>query len=259
MMGAIIKTYYAQKNEIDPKDIFVVSIMPCVAKKGEIERHFTNGLQDVDAVLTTREAARLVKRAGINYAKLPDENFDDGLVNEATGAGHIFGVSGGVMEAALRTAYNALTGVEYEKVEFSAVRGLTNTREASLDINGTVVKVAVVSGMTNAKPILDAVRAGTSPYHFIEFMGCPGGCINGGGQPYVKPNMLPNEDANILETYIAKRASVLYNEDTKSVLRQSHNNGDIIKLYKDFLDKPNSHKAHEILHTTYNKDRERFN
>ncbi|MDR2867425.1 MAG: [FeFe] hydrogenase, group A [Acholeplasmatales bacterium] len=258
MMGAIIKSYYAQKHQIDPQDIYVVSVMPCICKKGEKERHITNGLYDVDAVLTVRELGRLIRRSGINWAKLPDEEFDRDLLTDASGAGHIFGVSGGVMEAALRTAYQALTGQEYEKIEFSAVRGIKNTREATLNINGQVIRVAVVSGMANAKPLLEDIRAGKSPYHFIELMGCPGGCINGGGQPYVKPALLPNEEDNILATYLQKRASVLYNEDSKNLVRQSHNNKDIQTLYREYLQKPNSHKAHELLHTSYTKDRVRF-
>ncbi|MDR2828627.1 MAG: [FeFe] hydrogenase, group A [Acholeplasmatales bacterium] len=259
MMGAIIKSYYAEKHNLDKNDIFVVSVMPCICKKGEKERHYVDGVKDVDAVLTVREIARMIKRNGINWNKLPYEDFDNDLLHAASGAGHIFGVSGGVMEAALRTAYHALTNKEYEGIKFEQVRGLKNTREASININGTVVNVAVVSGMANAKPLLDAVREGKSPYHFIEFMGCPGGCINGGGQPYVKPALLPNEELNILDTYLAKRASVLYNEDDKNSLRQSHNNPDIIALYNDYLGEPNSHKAHHLLHVQgYNKDRARF-
>ncbi|MDR1697954.1 MAG: [FeFe] hydrogenase, group A [Erysipelotrichaceae bacterium] len=258
MMGAIIKTYYAEKHQLDPKDLFVVSVMPCVSKKGEKERHYTNGLKDVDAVLTVRELARLIKRSGINWDRLPDEDYDNDLLHAASGAGHIFGVSGGVMEAALRTAYHEITKKEYDQIAFEAIRGTTGTREATLDINGTVLKVAVVSGMANAVKILKEVREGVSPYAFIEFMGCPGGCINGGGQPYVFPSLLPKEDDDILKTYLAKRASVLYNDDAKSVLRQSHNNPDIIKLYQDYLGKPNSHRAHELLHTKYDAKRERF-
>jgi NADP-reducing hydrogenase subunit HndD len=258
MMGAIIKSYYAEKHNIDPKDIYVVSVMPCICKKGEKTRHISNGIADVDAVLTVRELGRLIKRSGISWAKLPNEEFDSDLLKDASGAGHIFGVSGGVMEAALRTAYHALTGSEYPKIEFEAVRGLKNTREATINVNGTEVRVAVVSGMANAKPLLDDIRAGKSPYHFIELMGCPGGCINGGGQPYVKPALLPNEEDNILSTYLQKRANVLYSEDRSDCIRQSHNNKDIITLYEQYLEKPNSHKAHELLHTSYNKDRIRF-
>ncbi len=253
MFGAIVKSYYAQKNDIDPKNIFVVSIMPCTAKKYEKEREqlVTNGLKDVDAVLTTRELAKLIKRSGINFVKLPDEEFDQDLLGDYTGAGVIFGVSGGVMEAALRTAYFALTNKEHEQVKFEAVRGFDGIKEASIDINGTVVNVAVAHGMKNAKVLLDEIREGKSKYHFIEIMGCPGGCVAGGGQPYIKPCFLPNEEDDILDTYKEKRASALYSEDERLAIRQSHNNPQIKKLYEDFLVKPNSHKAHELLHTTY--------
>ena len=254
MMGAIIKSYYAEKNGIDPKDIFVVSIMPCTAKKYERQR--PEMANDVDAVLTTRELAKMIKRAGINWNKLPEEEFDNDLLGEYTGAGVIFGVTGGVMEAALRTAYFVLKGKEYPLVNFTEVRGLEGVKEAEIKELG--IKVAVTSGMRNAKPLLDAVKAGKSPYVFIEIMGCPGGCINGGGQPYVHPTLLPNEDADILDTYRAKRASVLYSEDERQVLRQSHNNKDIQRLYKEYLGEPLSEKSEELLHTHYNANREKY-
>ncbi len=259
MQGAIIKSYFAEKNGLKPEDIFVVSIMPCTAKKFEKERPQLqkNGIKDVDAVLTTRELAKLIKRSGINFAKLPNEEFDQDLMGEYTGAGVIFGAPGGVMEAALRTAYHELTGKEYEAVEFTAVRGMQGLKEATLNIAGSEIKVAVASGMRNAKVLMDEIRSGKSPYTFIEIMGCPGGCINGGGQPYVKPCFLPNEDNNILDTYKEKRAQALYSEDERQKVRQSHNNKQVQKLYSDFLGKPNSHKAHELLHTTY-VSRERF-
>lgn len=260
MMGAIVKSYFAEKNNLDPKDIFVVSIMPCTAKKYEKERPENankDGLKDVDAVLTTRELGKLIKRSGIDFVHLPDEEFDQDLLGEYTGAGVIFGVTGGVMEAALRTAYHMVTGKEHELVEFKEVRGFEGVKEAAIDMDGTVVKVAVAHGMKNAKPLLDDIRAGKSPYAFIEIMGCPGGCINGGGQPFVKPCFLPNEDANILDTYKEKRANALYSEDERQVLRQSHKNKQIQDLYNNYLGEPNSHKAHELLHTTY-KARERF-
>lgn len=260
MFGAIVKSYYAEKNGIDPADIFVVSIMPCTAKKFEKEREQlkTNGFMDVDAVLTTRELAKLIKRSGINFKKLPDEEFDADLLGDYTGAGVIFGVTGGVMEAALRTAYHALTGKEHELIKFEAVRGFDGIREASLDINGTIINVAVAHGMKNAKILLDDIRAGKSKYHFIEIMGCPGGCIAGGGQPYVKPCFLPDEDIDILDTYKEKRAAALYSEDERNAVRQSHNNIQVKALYDEFLGEPNSHKAHELLHTTY-AAREGFN
>ena len=259
MQGAIIKSYFAEKNGLKPEDIFVVSIMPCTAKKFEKERPQLkkNGIKDVDAVLTTRELAKLIKRSGINFAKLPNEEFDQDLMGEYTGAGVIFGATGGVMEAALRTAYHELTGKEYEAVEFTAVRGMQGLKEATLNIAGSEIKVAVASGMRNAKVLMDEIRSGKSPYTFIEIMGCPGGCVNGGGQPYVKPCFLPNEDNNILDTYKEKRAQALYSEDERQKVRQSHNNKQVQKLYSDFLGKPNSHKAHELLHTTY-VSRERF-
>ncbi len=260
MEGAILKSYYAEKNGIDPKDIFVVSIMPCTAKKYEKDRPalVTNGLKDVDVVLTTRELGNLIKRSGINFAKLPDEEFDQDLVGTYTGAGVIFGVTGGVMEAALRTAYYVLEGKEYGPVNFTEVRGFDGLKEATFVLAGKEIKIAVAHGMKNAKPVMDDIRAGKSPYTFIEIMCCPGGCINGGGQSYVRPTMLPNEALDILDTYKAKRAAALYSEDERQALRQSHNNPQIQQLYKEFLGEPNSHKAHELLHTTYVSDRVRF-
>lgn len=259
MQGAIIKSYFAEKKGIDPKDIFVVSVMPCTAKKFEKNRPEmeVNGIRDVDAVLTTRELAKLIKRSGINFNKLPNEEFDQDIMGEYTGAGVIFGTTGGVMEAALRTAYYVLTGKEHEEIKFEQVRGMEGLKEAAFNINGSEIKVAVASGMKNAKVLLDQIREGNSPYAFIEIMGCPGGCINGGGQPFVKPMFLPNEDLNILDTYKEKRAQALYQEDERQALRQSHNNSQIQQLYKDFLGEPNSHKAHELLHTHYHA-KERF-
>ena len=253
MQGAIIKSYFAEKQGIDPANICVVSIMPCTAKKYEKERPEmeSEGLRDVDVVLTTRELAKLIKRSGMNFAKLPEEEFDQDIMGEYTGAGVIFGTTGGVMEAALRTAYHALTGKEHEAVKFEAVRGMEGLKEASIEINGQEIKVAVASGMKNAKVLLDQIKEGNSPYTFIEIMGCPGGCVNGGGQPYVKPVFLPNEENNIYDTYREKRAQALYKEDERQALRQSHNNTQIQALYKEFLGEPNSHKAHELLHTHY--------
>ena len=256
MVGAIIKSYFAKQHELDPKDIFVVSIMPCTAKKYERQR--AQMPNDVDAVLTTRELAKMIKRAGIIWKDLPEEEFDNDLLGEYSGAGVIFGVTGGVMEAALRTAYYWLTGKEYGPINFHEVRGLEAVKEADINVEGTIVKVAVTSGMANAKPLLDQIKAGTSPYAFIEIMCCPGGCINGGGQPFVKPLFLPNEDDNILDTYRAKRAAVLYSEDERLVLRQSHNNKDIQKLYKDYLGEPGSELAEELLHTSYVANREKY-
>ncbi|MBR0189400.1 MAG: iron hydrogenase small subunit [Clostridia bacterium] len=260
MFGAILKNYYAQKIGVDPKDMFVVSIMPCSCKKFEKARPEMedNGYRDVDAVLTTRELGKIIKRAGIIFNKLPDEDFDTDIVHDYTGAGVIFGVTGGVMEAALRTAYFVLTGKEREGIVFNEVRGFKDIREAEFDLNGLKIKVAVTSGMRGAKVLLDQIRAGKSPYTFIEIMGCPGGCINGGGQPYVREAFLPNEDADIMDTYKQKRANALYSEDERQTIRQSHNNPQLQALYKEFLGEPNSHLAHELLHTSYNKNRKRF-
>lgn len=259
MFGAILKHYYAEKKCIKPEDMFVVSVMPCTAKKYEKERPelVTDGLKDVDAVLTTRELAKLIKRSGILFDRLPEEDFDYDIVGDYTGAGVIFGATGGVMEAALRTAAWKLTGKELENVEIKEVRGLEGIKEASFNLGGTEVKVAVAHGMKNAKVLLDEIREGKSPYQFIEIMGCPGGCVAGGGQPYVKPCFLPNEEDNILDTYRDKRANALYSEDEGRPLRVSHKNPQIIDLYKNFLGEPNSHKAHELLHTTYSA-KERF-
>lgn len=262
MQGAITKSYFAKAHNLDPKNIFVVSVMPCTAKKGEKERKqnaAVDGLPDVDAVLTTRELAVMIKRAGMIWDNLPSERFDEDLLGEYTGAGAIFGVTGGVMEAALRTAYHTINGTEHDPIEFTAVRGLDLVKEAEVDLGkGGKAKVAVVSGMANAKALLDDVRAGKSPYAFIEIMCCPGGCINGGGQPFVKPSLLPNEDPDILDTYKAKRAKLLYGIDEQKSIRQSHNNPDVIKLYKDFLGSYGSEKAEELLHTSYDAHREQY-
>lgn len=253
MFGAILKSYYAEKKGIIPEDMFVVSVMPCVAKKYEKERPelAKDGIKDVDAVLTTRELAKLIKRSGIMFNRLPDEDFDYDIVGDYTGAGVIFGATGGVMEAALRTAAYKLDGKELKNVELKDVRGIAGIKEATYKLGGTEVKVAVASGMKNAKVLLDEIRAGKSPYHFIEIMGCPGGCVAGGGQPFVKPCFLPNEEDNILDTYKEKRANALYSEDEGRPIRVSHKNPQIIELYEKFLGEPNSHKAHELLHTTY--------
>ena len=261
MEGAIIKSYFAKTHNLDPKDIFVVSVMPCTAKKYEADRPqnaAVEKLPDVDAVLTTRELAVMIRRAGILWDELPEEEFDQDLLGKYSGAGVIFGVTGGVMEAALRTAYFWLTGEEYGPIDFHVVRGLEAVKEAELDIKGTKVKVAVTSGMKNAKPLLDEIRAGKSPYAFIEIMCCPGGCINGGGQPFVKPNLKPQEGPDILDTYREKRAKVLYDIDKGMTLRQSHNNPDIKELYEKFLGEPCSELSEELLHTSYCADRPQY-
>ncbi len=260
MQGAIIKSYYAEKHGINPKDIFVVSVMPCTAKKFEKERPEmvnADGLKDVDAVITTRELGDMIRRSGIVFTKLPDEEFDQDIMGEASGAGVIFGVTGGVMEAALRTVYHVLTGKEHGAIAFTSVRGFDGIKESQIEINGTILRFAVAHGMKNAKVLMEQIRKGESPYHFIEIMGCPGGCINGGGQPYVRPVFLPNEEHDILDTYMQKRASALYSEDQRNVLRLSHKNTQVQKLYEEFLGEPNSHKAHELLHTSY-KGRDPF-
>lgn len=253
MFGAILKHYYAEKKGIKKEDMFVVSIMPCTAKKFEKERKelVTDGLRDVDAVLTTRELGRLIRRSGILFNRLPDEPFDTDIVSTSSGAGVIFGVTGGVMEAALRTAYHALTGKEYEKIVFGTVRGFDGIKEAKITIGGEDIYVAVASGMKNAKVLLDEIREGRSRYSFIEIMGCPGGCVNGGGQPYVRECFLPEEDHDIVDTYREKRAAALYSDDRSQKIRQSHNNPQIQALYKEYLGKPNSRLAHKLLHTSY--------
>jgi len=260
MVGAIIKSYYAEKHNLDRSKICVVSIMPCVAKKYENKRpqNAVDGIADVDVVLTTRELAKLIRRSGITWKKLPNEDFDQDLLGEYTGAGVIFGATGGVMEAAVRTAYHILTGKELEPVDFTPVRGLKGIKEASVTIAGNTYNVAVASSMKNAKILLEEIKAGKSKYQFIEIMGCPGGCINGGGQPFVKEMFLPNEDDDIMQTYISKRAKVLYDEDKNKVVRRSHLNKDIQALYKDYLNEPGSPVAHKLLHTSYNAKREKY-
>lgn len=250
MLGAMIKSYFAKINNLDPKNIYVVSIMPCTAKKGEKIRpeNKVDQMQDVDAVLTTRELAKLIKMFGINFKDLKDEDFDQDLFGEYTGAGVIFGASGGVMEAALRTVVDVVTGEDLNQIEYHQVRGEMGLKEASLKVGDLTVNVAVAHSMTMAKPLLDDIKNGTSKYHFIEIMGCPGGCVNGGGQPYV--NALTRNSGF---DYKTARAKALYDEDIHLPVRKSHKNSQIQKLYKDFLEKPNSEKAHHLLHTKYTK------
>ena len=242
MLGAVIKSYYAEKAGIDPKDIFVVSVMPCTAKKFERMRPEMDN--EVDVVITTRELARMIKAAGIQFNELPDEDFDE-MLGDSTGAGVIFGATGGVMEAALRTAYEVLTGKTLAKVEFEAVRGLEGIKEATIDLDGTPINVAVAHSTGAASKLLDMVKAGEKNYTFIEVMGCPGGCVNGGGQPIVSPEQRIKTDPRVL------RANALYSEDEAKTIRKSHENPSIQKLYAEFLGEPNSHKAHELLHTHY--------
>jgi NADP-reducing hydrogenase subunit HndD len=248
MFGAITKTYYAQKMGLDPKNIVCVSVMPCTAKKFEVGRDNQSaaGVPDVDIAITTRELARMIKRAGLMFNMLPDEKFDDPL-GESTGAGVIFGATGGVMEAALRTAVETLTGEELGKLEFEDVRGTKGIKEASYNVNGIEVKVAVCSGLANAKQLLTDIREGKANYHFVEVMACPGGCVNGGGQP-IQPANIRNF-VDIREV----RAKTIYEIDRNMPIRKSHDNPSIQEVYKNFLGEPGSHKAHEILHTTYVK------
>ena len=248
MFGAVTKTYYAEKAGIDPKDIVCVSIMPCTAKKFEIGRddQAAAGVPDVDISITTRELARLIRKVGIDFRSLPEEGFDDPL-GESTGAGVIFGATGGVMEAALRTAVETLTGEELADVEFQEVRGTDGIKEATYHVADMDVKVAVASGLSNAKQILEKVRAGEADYHFIEIMCCPGGCVNGGGQPQVHADVRNFEDVRAI------RAKVLYDNDAAKPLRKSHDNPSIKKLYEEYLGEPGSEKAHHVLHTSYVK------
>ena len=250
MLGAMVKSVYAEAKGIDPRDIYVVSIMPCVAKKGEKQRteNKTSPYQDVDAVLTTRELAKLIKMFGINFRDLKDDDFDQDLFGEYSGAGVIFGASGGVMEAALRTVADILAHEDLSVIDYHAVRGVEGVKESTIKIGEQTLKVAVAQSMTLAKPLLDDIRNGVSPYHFIEIMGCPGGCINGGGQPYVNAT-IRNSGFNFKQA----RAKALYDEDISLPVRKSHKNSQIQNLYKNYLGEPNSEKAHHLLHTHYTK------
>lgn len=246
MSGAIIKTWYAEKMGIDPKDIVVVGIMPCTAKKFETKRddQAASGYPDVDYSLTTRELGRMIESAGIYFKHLPDEEFDNPL-GDSTGAAVIFGATGGVMEAALRTAVEKLSGEELKSLDFTEVRGTDGIKEASYTVNGMEVKVCVVSGLANANTIMEKVKNGTADYHFIEIMGCPGGCVNGGGQPIQHAVVRNFVDLR------ARRAAALYEADKDMPLRKSHESEAVKRLYDEFLGEPGSHKAHEVLHTSY--------
>lgn len=250
MFGAVIKTYYAEKMGLDPKNIVVVSVMPCTAKKFEAGRddQAAAGVPDVDIALTTRELARMIDRAGIMFTELPDSEFDAPL-GTATGAGVIFGATGGVMEAALRTAVETLTDTKLDDttVEFHDVRGTEGIKEASYQVGDLNVKVAVASGLANAKKLLTDIKEGRAEYHFVEIMACPGGCVNGGGQP-IQPASVRN-----FTDLKALRAAALYEEDRNLPYRKSHDNPVIKEVYDNYFGKPGSHKAHEVLHTTYVK------
>jgi len=254
MFGAILKSYYAEKAGIDPKDIYVVSVMPCTAKKFEARREelSNKGYQDVDAVITTRELAKMIKESGLEFASLKDSVFDSPFGDEATGAGVIFGATGGVMEAALRTVSEVLTGKSLDKVEFEAVRGTEGIKEATLKVGDLDVSVAVAHGLGNARELLEKVRSGEKNYHFIEIMGCPGGCVTGGGQPIVSSKTLCEVDLK------AARAKALYDEDESLKIRKSHENPYVKALYDEYFGEPCGHKAHELLHTHYQK-REKIN
>ena len=253
MFGALIKTYFAEKEKIDPAKIFVVSVMPCIAKKFERTRDDMQGAgyDDVDAVLTTRELARMIKQAHINFVDLEDSKFDSPM-GEATGAGAIFGVTGGVMEAALRTVQEKVTGNAFEKLEYESIRGMDGIKRAEVDMNGTKVKVVVASGLKNAQIIMEEIKSGRADYQFVEIMACPGGCIMGGGQP-----IRTSKERSTIDIR-GKRASALYSIDEKSIIRKSHENPVVKKIYEEYLGEPGGHKAHELLHTTYVK-REKYN
>ncbi len=249
MFGAVIKSYYAEKAGIDPKDIYVVSVMPCTAKKFERQREELagTGYQDVDAVLTTRELARMIKEARIDFAKLPDSGFENPFGEAASGAGVIFGATGGVMEAALRTVSEVLTGKSFEEVDYKEVRGTEGIKEATVKIGDMDVNVAVANGLGNARKLLERIRNGEADYHFIEIMGCPGGCVTGGGQPIQSSKVLSEIDLK------AERAKAIYDEDKSLPLRKSHENPYIKTLYAEYLGEPCGHKAHQLLHTHYHE------
>ena len=253
MFGAILKTYYAKREGLDPEKIYVVSVMPCIAKKFERQRPemMEDNLYDVDNVITTRELARMIKQANIEFEKLEDSNFDSPM-GEASGAGAIFGTTGGVMEAALRTAQDTLTGKDLPKIDFEQVRGGEGIKRATINIAGKDINVVAASGLANARTILEEIKSGKADYQFVEIMACPGGCIMGGGQPIKSSKVRAEVDVRKL------RADALYSIDERSIVRKSHENPVMKKLYKDFLEKPGSEIAERLLHTTYTK-REKYN
>ena len=253
MFGALIKTYYAQKENIDPKKIYMVSVMPCIAKKFERQREEmqNNGLCDVDNVITTRELARMIKQANIEFNTLEDSEFDSPM-GEATGAAAIFGTTGGVMEAALRTAQDTLTGEDLPKIDFEQVRGGDGIKRATVNIAGKEIKVVAASGLANAREILEEIKSGKADYQFVEIMACPGGCVMGGGQPIKSSKIRSEVDVRAL------RANALYSIDEKSLIRKSHENPVVKKIYEEYLQKPGSELAEKLLHTKYTK-REKYN
>ncbi len=248
MFGSLVKTYWAEKMGIDPAKIYSVSIMPCTAKKYEASRPEMNssGYRDVDLVLTTREIGRLFRMSGMDFNQLPPSDFDSWM-GKYTGAAVIFGATGGVMEAALRTVYEVVTEQELKDVNFTGVRGMEGIKEAAVDLNGTEVKVAIAHGLSNARKLMDQVRSGESPYHFIEIMACPGGCIGGGGQPLTKANKKR-----------AERIEAIYVEDEGMPIRKSHENPEVKIIYDEFLHEPLGHKSHELLHTHYHAKNKRY-
>lgn len=248
MFGALIKTYFAKKENIEPKKIYVVSVMPCIAKKYERQRPEmkNDGLFDVDNVITTRELSRMIKQANIEFTTLEDSSFDNPM-GEATGAAAIFGTTGGVMEAALRTAQDALTGKCMDKIDFEEVRGEKEIKKATVNIDGNDLKVVAASGLKNARKILEEIKSGNSDYQFVEIMACPGGCVMGGGQPIKSSKIRREIDVRKL------RADGLYSIDEKSQIRKSHENPVVRKLYEEYLEKPGSYRAHKLLHTHYTK------
>ena len=247
MLGALAKSYYADRKGIDPSKIFTVSVMPCIAKKVEANRPQmeVNGHRDVDVVITTRELARMIKEARIEFTKLEDEEFHQDLMGDYSGAGAIFGATGGVTEAALRTVADVMSGEDIKDFIYSEVRGIKDVKEATVKLGDMEAKIAVVHGTGNAAKLLDRIKAGEAEYHFIEIMACSGGCVNGGGQPHVNAKTRDGLDIR------AERGKVLYREDETRAVRKSHQNPQVVSLYKDYLGEPNGHRAHELLHTTY--------
>lgn len=248
MFGAVLKNFYAKKMGLKPEDVYVVAVMPCTSKKFEAAREEMNttGGKDIDVSITTRELARMIKSCGIDFKNLEEEAFDQPF-GEATGAGVIFGATGGVMEAALRTVSEVLENKPLEKLDFEAVRGVEGVKEATLTIAGKAVKVAVAHGLKNARKVLESVKSGEAHYDFIEIMACPGGCVNGGGQPIRSAKFHMDHDVRAL------RAKALYQEDANASMRKSHENPVITMLYDEYFEKPCSHKSHELLHTHYHK------